>query len=168
MVVIEDKYKRKVDLTFNLKSKDYTTHLDLRGRATKVFPVTSTMLSSLPRDHGVNDTDELVAKMYWPEESRQSEPDILEEVYKIADRELEEVDGHVPEMVWFHKFEETSTTNIRRALGIDGADGSSRVFYLIVFRKLRPITELSGKEFLRAWWHVVLCRYPLLRYCISY
>jgi hypothetical protein len=68
-VEIEDKDKRKVDLTFNLQSKDCTTHFGLRGRATTVFPVTSTVLSSLPRDrHSLNDTSELVAKLYWPEQ----------------------------------------------------------------------------------------------------
>jgi len=51
-----------------------------------LFPVTSTVLSSLPRDrHSLNDTNELVAKLYWSEQSRQSEPDILKEVYTIAD-----------------------------------------------------------------------------------
>ena len=168
-VVIEDKEKGKVDLTFDLESKDRTTHFGLGGRATNVFPVKSAVLSSLPRDRpNLNDTDELVAKLYWPEQSRQSEPDILKEVYEIADgkrekmtdEEREQVDGHVPEMVWFHKFEETSTANIRRALGIDDAERGSRVFYIIVFRKLLPITKLSGDEFLRAWWHVVQCRCP--------
>jgi hypothetical protein len=80
---------------------------------------------------------------------------------QMTDEEREHVDGHVPEMVWFHKFEDTSTANIRRALGIDDPDRGSRVFYIVVFRKLLLITKLSGKEFLHAWWHVVLCRYPI-------
>ena len=79
----------------------------------------------------------------------------------MTDEEREHVDGHVPEMVWFHKFEDASTANIRRALGVDDPDRGSRVFYIVVFRKLLPITKLSGKEFLHAWWHVVLCRYPV-------
>ena len=168
-VVIEDKDKMQVDLTFDLKSEDRTTHFGLRGRATNVFPVTSDMLSSLPRDsRNLNDTKDLVAKLYWPEEMRQSEPDILKEVYKIADggregmtaEERQQVADHVPEMVWFHEFEETSTANIRRALGINDAERGSRVFYIIVFRRLCPITDLSGDKFLNAWWHAVLCRRP--------
>jgi hypothetical protein len=105
----------------------------------KVFP--------LPRArHSLNDTTELVAKLYWPEGSRQSEADILEEVYKIADgkreqmteEERKQVDSHVPEMVWFHKFEDTSTASIREALKIKDARRGSRVFYVIVFMKLSP------------------------------
>jgi hypothetical protein len=30
----------------------------------------------------------------------------------MTDEERMQVAGHVPEMVWFHKFEETSTANI--------------------------------------------------------
>jgi hypothetical protein len=83
---VTDKDNRKVDLTFNVESEDRTTHFGLRGRVTNVLPVTSGILSSLPwARHSLNDTKELIAKLYWPEESRQSEADILEEVYKIAD-----------------------------------------------------------------------------------
>ncbi|OJA08907.1 hypothetical protein AZE42_09172 [Rhizopogon vesiculosus] len=107
MVVIEDNDKRKVDLTFNLESEDHATHFGLRGRTTKVFPVTSDMLSGLPRDsRSLNDTKDLVAKLYCLEEVHQSEPHILK-VYKVADREREgisdkerqRVADHVPEMV---------------------------------------------------------------------
>ncbi|KAG2064204.1 hypothetical protein BDR04DRAFT_1035880, partial [Suillus decipiens] len=113
----------------------------------------------MPRQpHFLNESTELVAKLFWPEEARQSEPEILEEVYKIA-KEDPDVSGHVPEMVWFHKFEGTSTAIIRKALGID--DTGSRVLYIIVFRKLYPITTLSGDEFLLAWWEVVKCHRAL-------
>ncbi|KAG1748232.1 hypothetical protein EDB19DRAFT_1847773 [Suillus lakei] len=158
-IFVEDKKKRKVDLHFDLKSKDRTTHFGLRGRATTLFPVKSRALSALPREHHFrNETTEFVAKLFWPEEARQSEPEILEEVYKIA-KEDPDVLGHVPEMVWFHRFDETSTAIIRKALGIDHA--GSRVLYIIVFRKLTPITTLSGDEFLLAWWEVVKCHRAL-------
>ncbi|KAG2062874.1 hypothetical protein BDR04DRAFT_946288, partial [Suillus decipiens] len=102
-------------------------------------------------------------KLYWPEETRQSEPDILNEVYKIA-RTDPDVRGHVPELVWFHKFKETSTSKIRVALGLkdaDQAEQGSRVLYIIIFRKLIPITTLSGEEFITAWWQVVKCHRAL-------
>ncbi|KAG1901759.1 uncharacterized protein F5891DRAFT_891347, partial [Suillus fuscotomentosus] len=105
-----------------------------------------------------------VAKFYWPEETRQSELDIiLDEVYKIAQTDPD-VRGHVPELVWFHKFQETSTSKIRVALGLkdaEQAEQGSRVLYVIVFRKLIPITMLSGEEFLAAWWQVVKCHRAL-------
>ncbi|KAG1861394.1 hypothetical protein C8R48DRAFT_711317 [Suillus tomentosus] len=154
----QDKRKR-VDLTLDLRSEERVTHFGLRGRATTVFPVKSEALSALPRrSHFLSESTELVAKLFWPEEACQSEPEILEEVYKIANGDPD-VLGHVPEMVWFHKFEDTSTAIIRKALGID--DAGSRVLYIIVFRKLEPITTLSGEEFLLAWWEVVKCHRAL-------
>ena len=147
-----------VDLRLHLDSPERVTHYGLRGRATNVFPVTSKTLSQEARKlPSLNKTDELVAKLYWPEQSRQSEAEILEEVDNIATRKAE-VKDHIPEVIWSHKFEGTSTAKIRKALGIDDGQGGNRVLYIIVFRKLRPITELSGDQFLRAWWHAVVCR----------
>jgi hypothetical protein len=154
----------EVDLTLDLESDKRTTHFGLRGRATTVFPVTSKKLSaqitSLPHHNPHNPTKELVAKLYWPEEERESEPAILQKVYEIAQKDREgKVKYHVPEMVWFHKFEDTSTAKIRAALGLEGAKRGRRVLYMIIFRKLDPITDLSGKQFLAAWWHIVVCMY---------
>ncbi|KAG0693398.1 hypothetical protein DFH29DRAFT_1084235 [Suillus ampliporus] len=156
-----------VDLKFDLTSDQRTTHFGLRGRATTVFPVESKVLSKQLLERGeeqghFNDipTHGLVAKLYWPEESRESEAQILKKVYEIAQSE-QDVKGHVPEMIWCHKFEGTSTAKIRRALGMDDADQGSRVLYIIVFKKLLPITTLSGVEFLMAWWEVVRCHYAL-------
>jgi len=147
-----------VDLDFDFYSSERITHYGLRGRATNVFPVLSEALSHRAGKRASGNTSsELVAKIYWPEETRQSEAEILKEVEKIATETLE-VKDHVPEVIWSHKFEGTSTAGIREALGIHNAQLGSRVLYIIVFRKLRPITELSGDEFLRAWWHAVVCK----------
>jgi hypothetical protein len=155
---VHDKKLGEVDLKFDLASNKRTTHFGLRGRATTVFPVESAALLALvpqlPHHNPHNPTDKLVAKLYWPEEERESEADILQKVYKIAN---EDVEHHVPEMVWSHKFEDTSTANIREALEIDDAEKGRRVFYIIVFRELLPITKLSGDEFLKAWWQIVVC-----------
>ncbi|KAG1767569.1 hypothetical protein EDD22DRAFT_296377 [Suillus occidentalis] len=160
-VMIED---TQIDLELDVRSDERITHFGIRGRATTVFPVTSKALSGLQRDpRFLNESPELVAKLYWPEETRQSEPDLLKEVYKIAQTDPD-VQGHVPELVWFHKFEETSTSKIRVALGLkdaEQAEQGSRVLYIIVFRKLIPITTLSGKEFLAAWWQIVKCHRAL-------
>ncbi|KAG1901769.1 uncharacterized protein F5891DRAFT_1144295 [Suillus fuscotomentosus] len=160
-VMIEDD---QIDLELDVKSKERVTHFGIRGRATTVFPVKSEALSDRQRDPRFpNESSELVAKLYWPEETRQSEPDILKEVYKIAQTDPD-VRGHVPELVWFHEFKETSTSKIRVALGLkdaEQAEQGSRVLYIIVFRKLIPITTLSGDEFLAAWWQVVKCHRAL-------
>ncbi|KAG0694107.1 hypothetical protein DFH29DRAFT_1006643 [Suillus ampliporus] len=160
-VITDRKIKMDVDLKLDLKSDERTTHYGLRGRATTLFPVESQALSGLKQaPHFRNKSAGLVAKLYWPEESRESEPEILNQVYQIAQQEPE-VRGHVPEMVWFYKFEETSTANIRKALGFEDAESGSRVLYIIVFRKLIPITTLTGMEFLSAWWQVVICHRAL-------
>ncbi|KAG0698937.1 hypothetical protein DFH29DRAFT_855372 [Suillus ampliporus] len=144
-----------VDPRFDLKSNERTTHFGLRGRATTILQVESVKLSNLLSDSH-NNSKELVAKLHWPEEPRESEAKILKKVYQIAENETQGK-GHVPEMVWFHKFAGTSMVNIRRALGIDDAERGSHVLYIMVFRKLLPITKLSRKEFLSAWWQAVVC-----------
>ncbi|KAG1865728.1 hypothetical protein C8R48DRAFT_833420 [Suillus tomentosus] len=155
-VMVED---TQIDLELDIKSKERVTPFGIRGRATTVFSVKSEALSGLQRDPRFpNESSELVAELYWPEETRQSEPDILKEVYKIA-QTYPDVRGDVPELVWFH-ITETSTSKIRVALGpkdAEQAEQGSRVLYIIVFRKLIPITTLSGDEFLAAWWQVVKC-----------
>jgi serine/threonine protein kinase len=164
---VDDKELRQVvDLKFNLTSDERTTHFGLRGRATTVFPVESAALSALVPQlshyNPHNPTDKLVAKLYWPEEERESEADILQKVYEIAKKDKEgKVKHHVPELVWSHAFEDTSTANIRRALGFDDAEKGRRVFYIIVFRELRPITKLNGDDFLSAWWQIIVCHYAL-------
>ncbi|KAG1901814.1 uncharacterized protein F5891DRAFT_1144335 [Suillus fuscotomentosus] len=154
----------QIDLELDVKSKERVIHFGIRGRATTVFSVKSEALSGLQRDPRFpNKSSELVAKLYWPEETRQSEPDILKEVYKTAQTDPD-VRGHIPELVWFHKFEETSTSKIRVALGLKDAERAkqgSRVLYVMVFRKLIPITALSSEEFLAAWWQVVKCHCAL-------
>ena len=165
-ITVEDKDLGTVDLKFDLEAEDRMTHYGLRGRATNVFPVESERLSKLLKDQpSQNTSKDMVAKLYWPEQSRESEPDILKKVQAIAEKNPD-VNGHIPEMVWFHKFDETSTASIRKILGIDKPDRGSRVLYIIVFRKLVPITTLSGKEFLNAWWHVVVCRCPCFLHVI--
>ncbi|KAG2132078.1 hypothetical protein DEU56DRAFT_812987 [Suillus clintonianus] len=161
---VEDEKIGEVDLKFNLTSNKRTTHFGLRGRATTMFPVESKKLSdlvpNLPHHNPHNPTKELVAKLYWPEDARESEPDILKKVYKIAETDAR-VKHHVPEMVWFHKFEDTSTANIRSALGLQDPKLGRRIFYIIVFRRLEPITDLWDTQFLSTWWHAVVCHYAL-------
>ncbi|KAH7923110.1 hypothetical protein BV22DRAFT_1093462 [Leucogyrophana mollusca] len=180
-----------VDLLFDLDPATRATHFGLRGRATNVLPVTSEALLSrepFPDRHITG--DEYVAKIFWAEESRESEPSIIQKAHALAAQE-ERVRGHIPEPVWWDKFTDTSTATIRKELGVglvseeadcgvvpcgnvevgnpanaeeagrtDSVPGS-RVLWIIVFRKLRPITDLSSKEFLRTWWEIVLCHYEL-------
>ncbi|KAG1864818.1 hypothetical protein F4604DRAFT_1928620 [Suillus subluteus] len=67
-----------------------------------------------------------------------------------------QVDGHVPEMIWLHQVEETSTAKLRRELEIDDPARRSCILNIHVSWKLQPITKLSGKEFRRALWIVII------------
>ncbi|KAG2102523.1 uncharacterized protein F5147DRAFT_776266 [Suillus discolor] len=148
-VMIED---TQINLELDVKSKERVTPFGIRGCATTVFSVKSEALSGLQQDpHFSNESSELVAKLYWPEETCQNEPDILNEVYKIAQTDPD-VQGHVPELVWFY-IKETSMSKIRvtpRLNDTERAEQGSRALYITVFRKLIPITRLSGEEFLAA------------------
>ncbi|KAH7920466.1 hypothetical protein BV22DRAFT_1198884 [Leucogyrophana mollusca] len=142
-----------VELTLHLDSKERVTHLGVNGRATNVFRVTSPQLE---KQHPGK---EMVAKVFWPEDSRTSEPALLERVEQLAQGNPK-VEGHIPELLFWHKFE-NSTAELREALGLAGAREGSRSLYILVFPKLLPITELSGDEFLSAWWDCVLCHREL-------
>ncbi|KAG1817651.1 uncharacterized protein BJ212DRAFT_1480212 [Suillus subaureus] len=165
-VRVPDEDIGEVDLKFDLKSDKHTTHFGLCGHATTVFPVKSktllALVPNLPHHNPHNPTNELVVKLYWPEEEHKSEAEILQKVYEIAKKDEEgKVKHHVPEMVWSHKFEDTSTANIRRALGLKDAEHGRHVLYIIIFRKLNQIMDLSDKEFLTAWWHIIVYHYAL-------
>ncbi|KAG2052938.1 hypothetical protein BDR06DRAFT_1055400 [Suillus hirtellus] len=161
-VMIED---TQIDLELDAKSTEHVTHFSIHGHATTVFSVKSKVLSGLQRDPCLpNKPSELVAKLYWPEEMHQSELDIiLDKVYKIAQTDPD-VQGHIPELVWFYKFKETSTSKIRVALGLKDAEQveqGSHVLHITIFRKIIPIMTLSGEDFLAAWWQVVKCHRAL-------
>ena len=142
-----------VDLRIDAQSKERTSHYGLNGRATNVANVYS---EALRRDHGDMD---MVMKMYWGEESRTSEADILRQVEKYAENDAA-VKGHVPHMLWHHRFD-NPTSAIRERLGISDATKGSRSLHLIVFRKLRPSTKLEGDEYIKVWWQCVVCEYGL-------
>ncbi|KAH7904499.1 hypothetical protein BJ138DRAFT_904802, partial [Hygrophoropsis aurantiaca] len=158
------------------------THFGLRGRATNVYSVSELELpGEAPYSQHIPG-DEHIVKIFWAEESRENEPELIKKAHAIAQMELDVV-GHLPEPVWWGKFQDTSTAPIRQALGLqdlakdddeankdkDGVNKDtgttevrgSRVLWVIVFRKLRPIAELGSKEMVKTWWQIVRCHYAL-------
>ncbi|KAF8129366.1 hypothetical protein EV363DRAFT_1264501 [Boletus edulis] len=129
----------EIDVTLELSDKERVSHYGLNSRGTNLFSVKSDKLSI---------EDDLVVKVFWAEATRTSEPDILKRVYEIAHDQ--DIKGHVPVMLWYKSFEETSTAKVRQRLGLK-TEGA-RVLYTIIFRKLRPITELTGRDFLLAFY----------------
>ncbi|KAH7891085.1 hypothetical protein F5I97DRAFT_1923646 [Phlebopus sp. FC_14] len=123
---------KQMNVTLQLSSDERITHYGLNGRAINVFPATS----DDPMYSGV------IVKVFWGEKSRRSEPGILEIVEGIAqdERNGKEVEGHFPKLLCYEELPDTSTGEIRGRLRLDSS--GERVLYVLVFRKLRPITEL--------------------------
>ncbi|KAG2120529.1 uncharacterized protein F5147DRAFT_831813 [Suillus discolor] len=152
---IKDEDLGTVDLLLHSSHDDRVTHYGLQGRATNVVPVTS---EALTKKYG-NLQDGMVAKIFWGEADRTSEPEILKKVEEIAKRHAT-VQGHVPQLLWHHAFT-NPTSAIREALGVLEPTTGSRVLYILVFRKLKPITELHDNELFDVWYQCILCHLTL-------
>lgn len=142
----------KVEVTIDDDKKLY---LSLFGHGGAVIPARSRSLNPLFPDKTLEDV-ELVAKIYLPDNSRMSEADLLRKAYTIAATE-DDVRGHLPVLIGSHTWPDTFSESIRRFLHI--GDRPSRHLRILVFIKLQPITALSGKEFLKAYWDCFLCAY---------
>jgi len=102
-----------VDLELQSSRKDRVTHYGLKGRATNVFRVKSKKIAEKHPDIAKAG---MVAKVFWGEQQRDSEPDILKRVYEIAE-EKRSVEDHVPHLLWYHEFMDP-TSEVREALGV--------------------------------------------------
>jgi len=137
--------------------KDQVKNCGLKGRATNVFDVTSERLAE-EFPHAQKHC--MVAKTFLGEQQRTSEPEILKKVSEIAAKK-KSVKGHVPDLLCSHKFVEP-TLEVREQLGIPAPTKGSRVLYILVFRKLQPITKLHGKRFFDVWKQCILCTWSVV------
>ena len=81
----------------------------------------------------------------------------LEEPVKhVIENELGK--GHIPNILWHHRFDNPASA-IQGWLGMNDVRRDSRVLHLIVFRELRPSTQLEGDEYIKVWWQCVVCEY---------
>ncbi|KAH7909633.1 hypothetical protein BJ138DRAFT_206512 [Hygrophoropsis aurantiaca] len=164
-------------------------HFGLRGRATNVYSISELEMSGDTPYPQLISGDKYVVKIFWSEESRENEPELIKKAHAIAQTEPDVI-GHLPEPVWWSKFPDTSTASIRQALDLhnsnDQHDGEnegetddngedndetedrgknlvcgSRVLWAIVFRKLQPITQLGPTAMLKGWWQIVKCHHAL-------
>ncbi|KAG2341860.1 hypothetical protein BDR05DRAFT_1060724 [Suillus weaverae] len=152
---IKDKELGEVDLLLHTSHDERVTHYGLQGRATNVVPVTS---EALAKQYG-NLPDGMVAKIFWGEANRTSEPEILKKAEEIAKRHAT-VQDHIPQLLWHHTFT-NPTSAIREALGVPEPTTGNRVLYILVFPKLRPITKLHGTELFDVWYQCILCHLTL-------
>lgn len=153
---IKDENLGTVDLQLQTSDPARVRHYGLQGRATNVVPVTS---DTLAKKHPHIPKDEMVAKIFWGEASRTSEPEILKKVKEIAEVNPD-VKDHIPELLWHYTFT-NPTSAIREALDMQEPKKGSRVLYIIVFRKLKHITELHGIKFFDVWQQCIKCHVAL-------
>jgi len=99
----------------------------------------------------------LVVNIYWPEESRTSEVEILKKAKEYG-KKIDFIGNHIPEMVCHldPNFLCSATKTIRQFLGLS-TDGSRRL-RIIVFRRLQPIKELKEKDMLTAHLQCFFCK----------
>ncbi|KAG2136115.1 uncharacterized protein EDB93DRAFT_1091956 [Suillus bovinus] len=148
----------QIDLELDLKFDKCTTRIG----DVPIITVKSKALLVLQLDTYCK-SPEVLSRLCWPEDTHQSELIIPDEVCKIAQIDPDAV-GHTPGLLWSYKLKGTSKYKISNGPAlqdIEHVKSGSRVLTIIVFRKLIPITTLSGEEFLAAWWEVVKCHHAL-------
>jgi hypothetical protein len=96
-----------------------------------------------------------VLKFSWVEETRVQEHKVYEKIKDIAQTDSD-VEGHVPDLVAHHAFDNTCTSIIRDALGV--VTGRSRLLIANVFKRLDgTIRDLSGADYWDVYWETFLC-----------
>ena len=120
------------------------------GRAEQQPDVTELNLDELQTGN------DLAVKIYWPEEDRMSEVEILKEARECG-KEISFISNHIPKLVCHRdpNFLCSSTKTIRQFLGL--ATSGSRCLRVIVFQRLQPIKGLKEKEMLTAYLQCFFC-----------
>ncbi|KAG9026629.1 hypothetical protein FRB95_008656 [Tulasnella sp. JGI-2019a] len=157
-------------------------HYGMVGRATKVFPATSSSVDHRPSFdsglgipkggtpaeasqtmHGLG----LVVKLSHVQEGRIPEAEIISEAIHLAKaasdpKITDAILGHVPEVIATRDYPEYDTKHIRSDVGIKSeAKKENRRLRCLVLRRLRPITEVPAEEFLAVYWDCIMCHYAL-------
>ncbi|GJJ09875.1 hypothetical protein Clacol_004099 [Clathrus columnatus] len=141
--------------SFQFRTGEVSTLYVLNGRGTTGVPVIETS--------GLETTTELplFLKMSWPETVRQRESTIIQKIQELG-KERAVVLDHTPNMLVFETLTVHSTSIIRTLLGLHRTDRDcSRILHCAVFEKLRPLTDLKGLEFWKAYWDIVTIHHTL-------
>ena len=141
-----------IEININLTNK-IRDHFGIVGRATRMLHATSQSMDPRGIYKSLEDK-ELVLKVDWAEESRAGEAETIEKALQIA-QQNDNVDGHLPDLICSHDFDEYSTKIIRKAFGIKS--NNHRVLRVMLFRRLYPITDLVGDKFWKTFWECFRC-----------
>jgi hypothetical protein len=159
---VGDETGQDTEITFYPEEHEIYSGMTLIGRGTCVIgsrmgppPETTELGYDTNALRGGND---LVAKIYWPEENRASEVEILKRARKYGEK-INLIGDHIPEIIRHRdpNFLCSSTKTIRQFLGLS-ADGSRRL-RVIVFRRLVPIRTLKENDMLTAYLQCFFCEY---------
>jgi hypothetical protein len=107
-------------------------------------------------------SDILFLKSAWPETKRCKEPEVIMEAYKRAKEllgtEARSVTDHLPVLINSRELPYTSTEIIRRLVKSTTTTGF-RVQLWMLSKKLQPIHALNPKDFWKAFWHTLRCKF---------
>jgi len=115
-------------------------------------------ITELRNTSNLREGNDLAVKIYWPEEGRTSEVEILKKAKEYG-KKINFIGNHLPEVICHRdpNFLGSSTKTIRQFLGLP-TNGSRRL-RIIVSRLLRPIKELKKRDMLTAYLQRFFCKY---------
>jgi hypothetical protein len=93
------------------------------------------------------------------EEQHTNELGILQNVSEIAkEHETTNSNSHLPQLVWYYKLTHPASTVQKVLCCTLAPTRSGHVFYIMLFHKLRPITQLRhGEDLSNVWHQCILC-----------
>ena len=159
--VADDETGQKITTHFYPSAHEIYLGTTLLGRGTNVIggrKGPSLEITEIPSTEALREGNDIAVKIYWPEEERVSEAEILEKA-KERGRKIPFIRDHIPEMVCHRdpNFLGSSTKTIRQFLGLP-TDGSRRL-RVIVFGLLRSIKELKERDMLTAYLQCFFCKH---------
>ena len=104
----------------------------------------------------------LVLKVSWPETSRVEEWKVIRRSQALG-KDDKFIKGHIPEVKYARDLARYSTQHVRDFLGLepDGRPGT-QTLRLIVMSRLRPIYDLDGEQFWKAFWECFACMHLIV------
>ena len=152
-----DEGRRLLKVLFNSSDMIYDS-LTLHGRSTRVLAAST---NSKKRDSNrvKLSNRNLVAKIYWPEESRINEALATQRAHDILKHSA--LEQHLPTVICWKDFQHR-TGDVREELGLTDEITKSRVLRVLVAIRLEPLGSLRNEEtFFDGWKGCFQCRCSL-------
>lgn len=149
--------QRPLKVLINPSDKIYD-QFTLNGRSTRVLAASTRSKRRDPNGLKLSNRG-LVAKIYWPEESRTNEAVAIERAHDLLkDSALKR---HLPTVICWIDLEHT-TGDIREKLGLTDENTKSRVLRVLIAIRLEQLGSLRNEEkFLNGWKGCFECHHQL-------